>query len=55
MEADKDVRMIAEESSVILAKACEMYIPDMTSRAWINTEEDTRRIVQTKDIATAIN
>ncbi|XP_074334831.1 uncharacterized protein LOC141672193 isoform X2 [Apium graveolens] len=54
MKADKDVRMIARESPALLAKACEMFILDLTSRAWIKTEDDSRRIVQPKDIAKAI-
>lgn len=54
MKADKDVKMIAKETSNLFAKACEMFILDLTSHAWINTEEDGRRTLQNKDIAAAI-
>ncbi|KAL1812866.1 hypothetical protein ACET3Z_022931 [Daucus carota] len=55
MQADEDVKMIAKETTAVFAKACEMFITDMTSRAWINTEESGRRTVQNKDIAAAIS
>ncbi|XP_074353975.1 uncharacterized protein LOC141692916 [Apium graveolens] len=55
MKADKDVKMIAKETAAVFAKACEMFILDLTSQAWINTEADGRRIVQNKDLAAAIS
>ncbi|KAK1367308.1 Nuclear transcription factor Y subunit C-2 [Heracleum sosnowskyi] len=55
MKADKDVKMIAKETTAVFSKACEMFILDLTSQAWINTEEEGRRTVQNKDIAAAIH
>ncbi|XP_074352469.1 uncharacterized protein LOC141691599 [Apium graveolens] len=55
MKADKDVKMIAKETAAVFAKACEMFILDLTSQAWINTEADGRRLVQNKDLAAAIS
>lgn len=55
MKADEDVRMISAEAPVIFAKACEMFILELTLRSWINTEENKRRTLQKNDIAAAIS
>lgn len=54
MKADEDVRMISAEAPVVFAKACEMFILELTLRSWINTEENKRRTLQKNDIAAAI-
>ncbi|XP_063939089.1 uncharacterized protein LOC108197950 [Daucus carota subsp. sativus] len=55
MKADNDIRMIAQEANLpLFAKTCEMFIVDMTSQAWIVTEEDKRRTVQKNDIVEAV-
>ncbi|KAJ6792350.1 nuclear transcription factor Y subunit C-2-like [Iris pallida] len=54
MKADEDVRMISAEAPVVFAKACEIFILELTLRAWINTEENKRRTLQKNDIAAAI-
>lgn len=54
MKADEDVRMIAAEAPVLFSKACEMFILELTLRAWIHTEENKRRTLQKNDIAAAI-
>ncbi|KAJ9139593.1 hypothetical protein P3X46_030314 [Hevea brasiliensis] len=55
MKADEDVRMISSEAPVIFAKACEMFILELTLRSWIHTEENKRRTLQKNDIAAAIS
>ncbi|GER33865.1 nuclear factor Y [Striga asiatica] len=55
MKADEDVRMISAEAPVVFAKACEMFILELTLRAWIHTEENKRRTLQKNDIAAAIS
>ncbi|EYU27573.1 hypothetical protein MIMGU_mgv11b019841mg [Erythranthe guttata] len=55
MKADEDVRMISAEAPVIFAKACEMFILELTLRSWINTDENKRRTLQKNDIAAAIS
>ncbi|KAK1393166.1 Nuclear transcription factor Y subunit C-2 [Heracleum sosnowskyi] len=55
MQADEDVNMIAAEAPVVFAKAAEMFVMEMTLRGWAHTEEDRRRVLQTKDIAAAIS
>ncbi|KAK1258560.1 Nuclear transcription factor Y subunit C-2 [Acorus gramineus] len=54
MKADEDVRMISAEAPVVFARACEMFILELTLRAWIQTEENKRRTLQKNDIAAAI-
>lgn len=54
MKADEDVRMISAEAPVVFARACEMFIFELTLRAWNHTEENKRRTLQKNDIAAAI-
>ncbi|GLJ49223.1 hypothetical protein SUGI_1039410 [Cryptomeria japonica] len=54
MKADEDVRMISAEAPVLFAKACEMFILELTLRSWIHAEENKRRTLQKNDIAAAI-
>lgn len=54
MKADEDVRMISAEAPVVFAKACELFILELTLRAWIHTEENKRRTLQKNDIAAAV-
>lgn len=54
MKADEDVRMISAEAPVVFAKACELFILELTLRSWIHTEENKRRTLQKNDIAAAI-
>jgi len=54
MKSDEDVRMISAEAPVLFAKACELFIVELTHRAWIHTEEGKRRTLQKNDIAQCI-
>ncbi|CAL9107772.1 unnamed protein product [Musa textilis] len=54
MKADEDVRMISAEVPVVFAKACEMFILELTLRSWIHAEDNKRRKLQKNDIAAAI-
>lgn len=54
MKADEDVRMISAEAPIVFARACEMFILELTLRAWNHTEENKRRTLQKNDIAAAI-
>uniref|UniRef100_A0A453NLG8 Core Histone H2A/H2B/H3 domain-containing protein n=1 Tax=Aegilops tauschii subsp. strangulata TaxID=200361 RepID=A0A453NLG8_AEGTS len=54
MKADEDVRMISAEAPVVFAKACEVFILELTLRSWMHTEENKRRTLQKNDIAAAI-
>lgn len=55
IKADKDVRMISKKNTALFVKACEMFMLDLTSQAWINTEQDGRRMVSNEYIAAAIS
>ncbi|TVU43271.1 hypothetical protein EJB05_09726, partial [Eragrostis curvula] len=54
MKADEDVKMIAGEAPVVFAKACEMFILELTLRAWLQTEGTKRRTLQRNDVVAAI-
>nr|CCA21060.1 nuclear transcription factor Y subunit putative [Albugo laibachii Nc14] len=54
MKADEDVRMISAEAPVLFAKACEMFIQELSMRSWTHTEENKRRTLQRSDIAAAL-
>lgn len=55
MKANKDVKRVSSDAPVLLAKACEMFISDLTLRAWKNTEANERKLLQTTNIAAAIS
>uniref|UniRef100_A0ACD5ZXV6 Uncharacterized protein n=1 Tax=Avena sativa TaxID=4498 RepID=A0ACD5ZXV6_AVESA len=54
MKADEDVRMIAGEAPAVFAKACEMFILELTLRAWFHSQEKNKRTLQKSDIAAAV-
>lgn len=47
--------MISSEAPMIFAKACEIFILELTMRAWANTEECRRRTLQRADVAAAVH
>ncbi|KAF7664895.1 hypothetical protein LDENG_00160900 [Lucifuga dentata] len=54
MKLDEDVKMISAEAPVLFAKAAQIFITELTLRAWIHTEDNKRRTLQKNDIAMAI-
>jgi histone H3/H4 len=60
MKSDEDVRMISAEAPVLFAKACELFILDLSLRAWAHVEHASpqggpkRRTMQRNDVAAAI-
>ena len=54
MKLDEDVKMISAEAPMLFAKAAEIFIHELTMRAWIHTEDNKRRTLQRNDIAMAI-
>ncbi|XP_049939559.1 nuclear transcription factor Y subunit gamma-like isoform X2 [Schistocerca serialis cubense] len=54
MKLDEDVKMISAEAPMLFAKAAEIFIHELTLRAWIHTEDNKRRTLQRNDIAMAI-
>ena len=55
MKSDEEVRMISTEAPLLFAKACELFVKELTKRAWFNTEENKRKTLQRNDIAMAIS
>merc|ERR1712087_1047037 len=54
MKSDEDVRMISAETPVLFAKACEMFILELTLRSWSYSESNKRKTLQKEDIQMAI-
>lgn len=46
MKLDEDVKMISAEAPVLFAKAAEIFIYELTLRAWVHTEDNKRRTLQ---------
>ncbi|XP_050439306.1 nuclear transcription factor Y subunit gamma-like [Adelges cooleyi] len=55
MKMDENVKMISAEAPMLFSKATEMFIKELTLRAWIHTDENRRRTLQKNDIAMAIS
>lgn len=54
MKMDSAVRMISAEAPILFAKGCDIFITELTMRAWIHAEENKRRTLQRSDIAMAL-
>ncbi|KAL1450210.1 hypothetical protein WDU94_002655, partial [Cyamophila willieti] len=54
MKLDDGVKMISAEAPMLFSKAAELFINELTLRAWIHTEDNKRRTLQRNDIAMAI-
>ena len=46
--------MISAEAPILFAKACEIFVLELTLRSWLQTEENKRRTLQKNDVAAAI-
>jgi histone H3/H4 len=46
--------MIAGEAPVLLGKACELLIKELSARAWRHTERNRRRTLQRQDVHAAV-
>jgi len=54
MKSDPDVKMIAADAPILFCKACEIFIAEITARAFIVADTDKRRTLSRSDIAKAI-
>jgi nuclear transcription factor Y, gamma len=54
MKSDEDVRMISAEAPVLFAKACELFILDLSIRSWNYSVLHKRRTLQKEDVKEAI-
>ncbi|KCZ82112.1 hypothetical protein H312_00387 [Anncaliia algerae PRA339] len=54
MKVEEGARMVASEVPILLSKVTEAFVEELTIRAWANTDENKRRILQRSDISSAI-
>ncbi|RVD90537.1 CCAAT-binding factor, subunit C (HAP5) [Tubulinosema ratisbonensis] len=54
MKVEEGARMVASEVPILFSKVTEAFIEELTIRAWTNTDENKRRILQRSDISAAI-
>nr|XP_021861049.1 nuclear transcription factor Y subunit C-2-like [Spinacia oleracea] len=55
MKSDDNVRMISADAPVLLSRACQMFIQDLSLRAWNSTQEGKRKTLQKTDISAALS
>ncbi|KAL7563168.1 hypothetical protein ACA910_014446 [Epithemia clementina (nom. ined.)] len=53
-EAGKHKLMIAADAPILLSRACELLVRELTCRAWRHTERNKRRTLQRQDIHAAV-
>ncbi|CAL9224462.1 unnamed protein product [Arabidopsis halleri] len=54
MKSDPQVKMVSSDSHVLLAKACDIFIEEVTLRAWRHTQSCSRNTIQSCDIYKAL-
>ncbi|KAK0558455.1 CCAAT- binding transcription factor component [Tilletia horrida] len=54
IKSNDEVSMVSSEAPVLLARACEILIADLTSRAFLIADSHRRRTVQRSDVRDAI-
>ncbi|KAG2088070.1 histone-fold-containing protein [Suillus discolor] len=54
MKSDPDVKMIAADAPILFCKACEIFISEITARAFIIADSNKRRTLSRADIAKAL-
>lgn len=50
MKLDEDVKMISAEAPVLFARAAQVFITELTLRAWIHTQDNKCQTLQRNDI-----
>ncbi|THU90299.1 histone-fold-containing protein [Dendrothele bispora CBS 962.96] len=55
MKSDPDVKMISADAPILFCKACEIFIAEITSRAFIIADSNKRRTLSRSDIAKALS
>ncbi|CAI9755435.1 unnamed protein product [Fraxinus pennsylvanica] len=49
-----EVKMISGEAPIVFSKACELFIEELTKRAWMVTLKAKRRTIHKEDVAFAV-
>jgi histone H3/H4 len=52
--SDDDVKMISAEAPILFARACEIFIADLTCRSYMHATANKRRTVQRSDVVAAV-
>lgn len=52
--SDDDVKMISAEGPILFARACEIFIADLTCRSYMHATSNRRRTVQRSDVVAAV-
>ncbi|KAI0734852.1 histone-fold-containing protein [Fomitopsis betulina] len=55
MKSDPEVKMIAADAPILFCKACEVFIAEITARAFIIADSNKRRTLSRADIAKALS
>ncbi|KAL5508667.1 HAP5 [Sanghuangporus vaninii] len=55
MKSDPEVKMIAADAPILFCKACEIFISEITARAFIVADANKRRTLSRSDIAKALS
>ncbi|CAA2955822.1 nuclear transcription factor Y subunit C-3-like [Olea europaea var. sylvestris] len=53
-KSSDDVKMITGEAPIVFSKACELFIEEITKRAWNITLQGKRRTLCKEDVASAV-
>lgn len=54
MKVEEDVKMVAAEVPALFSLVTEVFVQELSFRAWMCTEDGIRKILQTSDIGFAI-
>lgn len=54
MKTDQDVKMISAEAPILFSKGCDLFVTELTLRAWEYAVKNKRRTLQRSDIAAAL-
>ncbi|KZP07557.1 histone-fold-containing protein [Athelia psychrophila] len=55
MKSDPEAKMIAADAPILFCKACEMFISEITARAFIIADSNKRRTLSRADISKALS
>lgn len=53
MKVEEDVKMVASEVPILFSLVTEVFIEELTLRAWMSTEDGKRKVLQASDIGFA--
>ncbi|KAA8520806.1 hypothetical protein F0562_011479 [Nyssa sinensis] len=53
-KSNDDVKMISGEAPIVLSKACELFIEELTKKSWMMTMQGKRRTLHKEDVASAV-